>query len=78
MTRTAGTANISFRWSMPLAPPVSPIPLCFDETRDWALWNSANRFVDHFHKAKSPCADCLSEFKQVMIKAGRCQKKEGK
>lgn len=74
MTRPAGTTNVSFRWSAPLTQPAQPAPLCFDEPKDWALWQQANRYLPC--KSPSPCCDCLLEFKVSMIKAGRCQKED--
>lgn len=51
-----------------------PPPICWDDAASWVVWNYYNSQLplgssaapEHF------CADCTQEYKDKMVKAGRC------
>lgn len=46
-------------------------PACFDSLEQWELWKAYNGLLSE--RAPSICADCLPEYRDKMIDAGRCE-----
>lgn len=54
---------------------IAPMPRCWSSRDDWQWWNKYNDQVTRDNPRRPPenyCADCLPEFKQQMMAAGRC------